>query len=240
MRRLNPLAKIFYLASDDLETIGVSPFIISEFQKNAVLLDGAFLPSKLLAASMPAGLKLSYVPHGIDADLDSLVGANPYQAGLNAVSVGSMLFDPQFFRVATTHFPDIKFHVIGSGASREQLPEPLVIYSEMPFEDTLSYIKYAVFGIAPYRQAHAPYYLCDTSMKLMQYEYFGLPAVCPEFAVGETHGLRFGYEPGNEQSIISAIRCALRAHRGGGERPLTWSEVTDRILQPDDYADTEI
>jgi len=76
-------------------------------------------------------------------------------------------------------------------------------------------------------------------MKLMQYGFFGLPAVCPHRVVGG-HGGRFGYEPGDEAPIRSAVRAALACGRFAGVPCLTWAQVTDRIPDPANYADTQI
>jgi 2-beta-glucuronyltransferase len=76
-------------------------------------------------------------------------------------------------------------------------------------------------------------------MKLMQYGSFGIPAVCPSAAVGD-HAGRFGYRPGNQDSIGAAVRGALAAGKIAPPPILSWSEVTDRILSPQDYADTRV
>ena len=102
-----------------------------------------------------------------------------------------------------------------------------------------AYIKHADLGIAPYKADCVQDYLCDTSMKLMQYEYFGVPAICPTAAVGG-HAGRFGYVPGDRNSIGKAIRAALTAGKFAPPAILSWSEVTDRILRPQDFADTAL
>ncbi len=66
-------------------------------------------------------------------------------------------------------------------------------------------------------------------MKLIQYESFGVPAVCPAIVAGEREG-RFGYTPGDAQSISAAIRAALAKGRFEGHLPMGWQEVADRIL----------
>ena len=153
---------------------------------------------------------------------------SPFGPGRHAVSVGSMLFDANFFQIAAASFPEITFHVIGSGAKQGALPASVHVYGEMPFRETLKYLKYADFGIAPYKVANLPYYLCDTSMKLMQYEFLGLPAVCPHFVVGE-HISRFGYQPDDAESIGSAIRAAMNTSKRNDGTFLDWEQVTARI-----------
>ena len=68
-------------------------------------------------------------------------------------------------------------------------------------------------------------------MKLLQYEAYGLPAVCPITVAGDRHG-RVGYLPGDATSIQRAIHEALSLGRFPSRPPLSWSEVTDRILSP--------
>ena len=195
IRRWNPRVEIIYIASDDLETIGVDPYLQKVFQRVAPLINSIILPSKKLARCIPPGPACHYVPHGIDFDLSNHSDPSPYGDGIHAVSVGSMLFDCHFFEIATSAFPTIMFHVIGAGVPRTELPPSVFAYDEMPFRETLPFIKHAQFGIAPYRRANVPYYLCDTSMKLMQYEYFGVPAVCPTFARGDEHPLNSATTP---------------------------------------------
>ncbi len=230
----NPNARIIYIASDDLTTIKCAHYLSETFRRNAGAVSGARVPSPLLATAIPAPIHVFHVPHGIDAlEVDEV--ESPYQSGLNAVSVGSMLFDADFFHRAVDAFPSITFHVIGSGKRASALPSSVVHYPEMPHRKTIPYIKYADLAIAPYRNASTPYYLSDTSMKLIQYGYFGIPSVCPYFAVG--HSLsRFGYKPGDNLSIQNAIRAALSAPARGPEAaPLSWAEVTERILHPENY-----
>jgi 2-beta-glucuronyltransferase len=177
---------------------------------------------------------------GIEESEYTDVGPSPYTAGSKtAVSVGSMLFDPTFFTVAGNLFPSVQFHVIGCGATFEAPPN-VRIYPEMKFKDTLAYIKHATLGIAPYRSAPGAEYLAESSLKLAQYEYFGLPAACPTFAVGRVTS-RFGYQPGNEDSIKAATIAALAA--AGTVKPrkfLSWTEVALRVLDPERYPGTSL
>lgn len=236
-RHLNPNAKKIYIASDDLQTIQVADFVHRCFNRAAPHLSALCLPSRSMADAMPETGNKYFVPHGLDHRIADQADPNPYPDGKHAVSVGSMLFDPDFFRIAATAFPDIQFHVIGSGHDQETYPPNVTVYTEMPFQETLRYIKHASFGIAPYRSNRVPRYLADTSMKLMQYDFFGVPAVCPHAAVGHS-ALRFGYQPGDVLSIQRAIRAGLSAPRAKPKRYLSWSEVTDRLIDPVHFADT--
>ena len=76
-------------------------------------------------------------------------------------------------------------------------------------------------------------------MKLIQYDFLGLPAVCPHEVVGDYRS-RFGYRHGDEESIVAAIKAALEAPRGPSRAHPSWSDVADRVLQPSRYSDTRI
>jgi 2-beta-glucuronyltransferase len=231
-RALNRSARIIYLASDHLPTLGAHTALQSELESCALIIDHACITSPRMADKFAwANGKLVVVPHGFDHAVFQSDTANPYSGGRNAVSVGSMLFDADFFMHAAGQFPDVTFHVIGS-RSKCPFPPNVRVYPEMPFKDTIPYLKHATFGIAPYRLAPDCEYLCDTSMKLMQYEFLGLPAVCPHFAAGSNSN-RVGYTPADAESIRLAVSAALdRTRRIVPRRHLSWREVTLRLLDP--------
>ncbi len=235
---LNPTARKVYIASDDLATINVASFVQKTFDRVAPRMTGLCLPSPALAAGLPAGTTNYFVPHGLDASIADRADPSPYSQKGNAVAVGSMLFDRAFFEVAAPLFPQLTFHVIGSGlADKGGLPPNVRVYDEMPHDETLRYIKHADVGIAPYRGDHVPAYLADTSMKLMQYDFFGLPAVCPASVRGDVRS-RFGYRAGSAESIAEALRAALAAGRFEARRFLGWDQVADRLADPARFAPT--
>ncbi|MFM0155324.1 GumK N-terminal domain-containing glycosyltransferase [Paraburkholderia sediminicola] len=235
VRKINPNAKLIYTASDDLETIGCARYISKALNKSAELYDWIRVPSRKLAEKFPNGKVICFIPHGIDPDIENYADPSPYADGLNAVSVGSMLFDADCIVAAAQEFPSMKFHIIGAGRAAENLSEKNIkIYPEMPFRDTLPYIKHANIGLAPYAGEKVHPYLTDTSMKLAQYAFFRVPAVCPDAVVGD-HSGRFGYDPGNRESIVTAISAALRARKVDTFKGLAWADVTDRLLSPHDF-----
>jgi 2-beta-glucuronyltransferase len=139
-----------------------------------------------------------------------------------------MLFDPCFFEAAGELFPNVTFHVIGSGYAGTG-PENVRYYREMPFEATLPFLKHCNFAIAPYGPG-VDAYLTHTSMKLMQYNYLGKPAVCPQAVAGCGFG-RFGYDPEKAHTISQAIENALE-HGAFAPKPhLDWAEVTQLIVE---------
>lgn len=229
--RVNPKARLIYLASDSLSTISCARTIIDEFSRIGSLFDHIVVPSALLIPEMPQGVPVRVIPHGLDTSIAERKAPSPYEGGVNIVSVGSMLFDETFFAIAAEAFPDINFHVIGGGAKADTLyAHNIIVYNEMPFEKTIPYLQYAQAGVAPYNGDKVAPFLADTSMKLMQYGFLGLPAICPVTVVGEHKG-RFGYTPGDKASIIAAIRAALRQGRFEGTHALSWAEVTQEIIK---------
>jgi 2-beta-glucuronyltransferase len=232
-RALNPDARIVYLASDDLTTLGAHPALASELEACAPIIDHVCVTSARMAQGFAwAKSKLSVVPHGLNpADFEG-AATNPYDEGPNVVSVGSMLFDSDFLIRAAEQFPAVTFHVIGSG-STAAFPANVKLHAQMSFRDTVPYIKWATIGLAPYRAAPGCEYLSDTSMKLMQYDHLGIPAVCPHFAVGDNPN-RIGYTPGDSVSIRAAVAAALgRGRRAIRPRRHTWREATQRLIDPD-------
>lgn len=238
--RINPQARQIYRGSDSLDTINVASYVKRRFTKVSGRMDVIALLSPQLADEIPSRGNVYHVPQGFDASLEVHGDPSPYGAGLHVVSIGSMLFDPVFFEIASRAFPGITFHVIGSGAPRSPgYGENVRVYGEMKYVDTIRYIKHARFGIAPYRSEAVPPYLADSSMKLAQYDYFGVPAVCPHAVVGR-YPSRFGYTPGDEPSIVAAVRSALAAPHVRQRKCLSWPEVVDRLLDPAAFPDTRI
>ena len=242
IKQLNPSAKILYRASDSLEAINVAEYVNDAFARIAGDINTIALPSRALVDSIPSRHNLIFVPHGIDHSVAEKADPSPYEGeGIHAVSVGSMLFDPSFFVLASKRFPQIHFHVIGSGHPRHpEYGDNVTVYGEMPFAQTLRYIKHARIGIAPYSSTNLPAYLRDTSLKLIQYEFFKLPAICPTFIAAD-YPTRFGYDIGDGDSIEQAINRALSPVQPLVTRQvLSWGEVTERMLTPQCFRDTEM
>jgi 2-beta-glucuronyltransferase len=229
IRRLNSKARIIYMASDSLDAIGQAGAIKNALKANAALIDSARVPSPYLARDIPREIPCYYIPHGIDKTRFERIGPSPFANGtLNAVSVGSMLFDSSFFETAAMLFPNVTFHVIGSGYAGAG-PDNVRYYPEMPFEETLPFLKHSSFAVAPYgRDVDA--YLTHTSMKLMQYDYLGIPAVCPEIVAGSGYS-RFGYDSQRPQTIKAAIDKALQSRAFVSQPHLDWRQVTQLTIE---------
>ncbi len=241
IKRLNPNATIVYRASDALETINVAAYVSDTFMRIAGDIHTIVLPSKALAETIPSRHNLAFIPQGIDYSIAEKADPSPYGPGMHAVSIGSMLFDPSFFVIAAKRFPNIQFHIIGAGQPvHPEYGTNVHVYDEMPFTKTLPYIKHAQLGIAPYSSNNMPAYLRDTSLKLLQYDFFRIPAICPQFIAAD-YPNRYGYEIGNADSISEAINRALNPREHSAPRPVfSWSQVTDRMLAPQLFGDTEM
>lgn len=238
--QLNPQARTVYVASDDLSTINVAAYVKATFDRVAPQMTALCLKSRYMLDGMPKSSNQYVIPHGFDFSVAEHADPSPYPEGVHAVSIGSMLFDPEFFVIASKRFPEVMFHIIGSGTGTQPgYGENVRVYDEMPHRSTLPYIKHASIGIAPYRSANLPRYLADTSLKLMQYDFFKLPAVCPNSIVGD-YASRFGYAPGDGESIAVAIAAAMAAPRMSSRMPLHWSQVVERMLNPAQFEDARL
>lgn len=239
-KKINPNAKHIYRGSDDLATINVSNYAHKKFLKISPEMDALCLLSKLMAKNIPSKKNSYVVPNGLDLNLDNQGDPSPYGKGIHAISMGSMLFDPSFFEYASHVFPEITFHVVGSGHGRSDgYGANVIVYGDMKYSETIKYIKHATFGIAPYISEDVPIYLADSSLKMLQYDFFALPTVCPQTVTGDYES-RLGYTPGDHESIKKAINAAMKMPHRRSRQILSWPEVTDRLLNPIEYDDTRI
>lgn len=239
-KRLNPAAKHIYRGSDDLGTINVASYARRSFDTICGQMDSLCLLSKRMADNIPSKNNIYYVPNGLDDDIDALGDPSPYGAGVHAVAIGSMLFDPGFFEVASHAFPHVTFHLVGTGHPRAAgYNSNVIVYDDMKYSETIRYIKHADIGIAPYISDDVPVYLADSSLKMLQYDYFALPTVCPSSVTGGYRS-RFGYIPGKSETIRSAISSALAAPHVKSRQILSWKKLVDRLLNPAQFSDTTI
>lgn len=232
LRRCAPGARFIYVASDLLATIGVHETVARALAAGLDEFDLITVPARnMVPFFAEARARTAFIPHGLDVAELSGPMTSPYTAAQNICSVGSMLFDARYFEAVAPAFPEVQFHVIGAGK-----PVPALAnvhqHAEMPFRRTLPYIRFADAGVAPYLRSAGSDYLADSSLKLRQYAYFGLPAVCPDFAVGD-YPHRFGYTPGDAASMIAATRQAIAAGRAPGTAAAipTWEDVARRMFE---------
>jgi 2-beta-glucuronyltransferase len=245
IRTLNPGATLIYRGSDALDTIGAHPHLQTLLERYSGMIDHYALLARPIARQFAwAREKAFFVGPAIDPEDYAERGANPYTAlgvregAPTAVSVGSMLFDASFFEIAAPMFPELTFVVIGCG-QRMRARSNVIVLPEMGFETTVPYLAYARIGLAPYVPGASTDYLAESSLKLTQYAYLRLPAVCPHFAVGGRAD-RFGYTPGDATEIEHALRSALEARVENTAPILDWDAAVERLLEPQRFPDTRI
>jgi len=240
IRRLNPRTRIIYFGTDRLDTHGAHPRVQQELVAAGPLIDHFALRSPALASEFGwAADRLYLAGFGVHPPDFAGIGPSPYTRPLNGVSVGSGLFDSDFFTRVAPLFPQVDFHVIGCGTTFDAPPN-VHIHPEMRFRDTLAWLKHATFGIAPYTYAVGAEYVADSSLKLAQFEYLGRPAVTAAFAAGGNPN-RHGYAIGDTASMAAAVTAALA--QAGKVEPRafpTWDEVAARVLDPARYPETKI
>ena len=96
--------------------------------------------------------------------------------GRTRSSLGFRPADVAFLRAAARARPDVTFHVIGQTAD---VPEQnIVSYGELPFRDTLPFVKHADVGLHTVVYRPGAEGLTD-SLKVIQFSYLGLPIVLP-------------------------------------------------------------
>jgi 2-beta-glucuronyltransferase len=239
IRRMNARAKIIYYAADRLETIGAHPSARRKLSENEAVIDHFCLRATQLKDDFPyAAGRMYKAGFGINPEEFAAAGPSPYASDEKVViSVGSMLFDPSVLQTAAANFPQLQFHVIGPGVKFDAPPN-VHIHPEMPFDQTLAFVKHASIGLAPYAPVEGGDYLAESSLKLMQFEYYGLPSVCPSFAVGSSAN-RVGYEPSNEASITHAICSAISMIGQVESRSFpSWEEIALQVIEPGRHAAT--
>jgi 2-beta-glucuronyltransferase len=226
-RRENPTATMIYRVSDDVRILGSThPRLVELEQEIAPLFDRVSVPSPTMLGLFHGLPSLRLDRHGVDKAAYDACTVSPYPAGSrNAVFVGAGYLDADFFRHAAPVVPECSFHVIGPVHAFPGLTN-VRFYGEMPFADTLPYIKFADVGLMTlyYKNASTKTF-CD-SLKILQYRYCGLPIVAPEFLPLQRDGVLY-YEPGSAASCAQAVRDALAWGRNPdwAREVRSWDEV---------------
>jgi len=230
IRRANKNARIVYFCRDRLDTVGASSYLVASERRLARACDTVLVPSPRMAEHLPPEIKLAHAPQGIDKPAFDRCTVSPYpNRSRNAVAVGNMLFDSAAISAMARHNPDVAFHLFGNGMSGDY-PSNVTVYGERPFGKMAPYIKFADFGIAPYRMTEKELYLAQSSLKLQQYSYCLLPIVAPDLLVGARDNV-IPYDPASEERCGEVVRQALATERDQAWRDgiLSWDEVCASI-----------
>lgn len=230
LRRRAPGARICGLLNDRLDLVGFRPEIVARNAAALAQLDFVRVPAEALLAALPKGCNARYVPHGVDKGLFDGCSRSPYPSGTqNLVSVGDMLFDEPVVRAIARLRPDVTVHIIGASVAHPRPPN-IVVHGEMPFAATIPYIKFATAGIAAYAPGSRMEYLGQSSMKLLQYAYCGLPVLAP-LELKSTRPNVFGYDRRHGASIALALAAALSRGRVSEAAAgiLDWQQVAEAL-----------
>jgi 2-beta-glucuronyltransferase len=230
--RAAPRARFGCLLNDDLVVVGFRQAVVWRALATMPRFQFVRVPAQALLRQVPAGCHAIVIPHGVEKHVFDRSARNPYAAHRrNVVSVGNMLFDADAVRAMAQHRPDVDFHVIGASLDGPR-PANIIVHGELAFEQAAPYIKFADVGLAAYRHDARASYLAESSMKLLQYSYCGLPVLLPNY-LNVRRRNAVCYAPADLNSIAGAVDRAL-SHGNtphAAEGILDWSEIADRLMR---------
>jgi 2-beta-glucuronyltransferase len=230
VRSAAPKARLVYRVSDDVRVIRNHPTVPKVEDRVVSRFNCVSVPSRLLIQRRFSTLpQARFHPHGVDSSAIALDCANPYsQDSMRVVSVGSTLLDYAFLEIAAPLFPNVEFHVFGHVTPKCTLRN-VIHHGELPFAELVPYMVHAHVGLALYRREPGGEYLAETSNKIGQYRYIGLPMVAPGFLreVLAVRATDFFYANDDAESIRLALDEALacRDVRIRQEHVPSWTDV---------------
>jgi 2-beta-glucuronyltransferase len=232
-KQLNSHARYVYRVSDDTRVLKLHPIVIKFEEEIIEEFDLVSVPSFYIYNRFNKQvnkLKLQY--HGINKKVFDRDYRNPYEnTGKNAVFVGNSRLCFEFLDKVAQLFPNINFHIIGPFPKKVQ-KENIYYYGEVPFEQTVPYIKYADIGLHTLEYEKGVESFTD-SLKVHQYTYCRLPIVAPNFLKSNRTNF-FYYEVSDNRSIKAAINDALNCDRGKIDNSIvnSWEDLS-RLLEDD-------
>jgi 2-beta-glucuronyltransferase len=232
LKRLNSTAKYIACYSDRLDLVGFRPEVLLLHDQLMPRFDMVRTNAKRLLDFLPKGTNALYVPQGVDKSKISFDCPSPYKPGTkNIVSVGDMLFDEKAVRQIATvaGMRGARVHVIG--AAMDDPPENVTVYGEMAFDRTLPFVVHADVGVAPYAPVAGARYLSQSSLKIQQYLYCGLPILVPSNL--DMHGRNIiEYDRRLDGNVESAVSQALETSRMPDlkDKVMGWDQVADAFL----------
>ncbi len=231
--RLAPRARHIYRVSDDIRTLRSTPPRMVALEKElAPKFSLISVPCVWLAQKFLELPNVRILPHGVDKEVFDACKTNPYVPGTtNAVFCGLGFYDACSTHAMAVHCPGINIHVVGLPAPKGDVPSNITYHDEIPFADTIPFIKYADCGLYTLLPSSRPMQAYTDSLKVMQYRYCGLPIVAPNFLDLHREGV-FYYKPGDAASCRAALIGALQSGRNTAyaEEVHTWREVAEALL----------
>ncbi len=230
-KKLSPKARFVYRVSDDLRLLRAHPAVIAAEQEILSQFDLVSVPSRYIYRIFQGHTNVALQPHGIQREYFDRDWPSPYadSAGPNIVFVGASYFDNDFPERASRMFPQCSFHMIGPIPDLPNRPN-VIGYGEMPFEQTVPYIKHADLGLQMRRYVPGMESVTD-SLKVLQYTYCRLPVIAPSFLRCH-HKHMLYYEPGNDTSIAEAIFRGLNYDRStiAVDTVYSWDELVSHLV----------
>lgn len=230
LKTICPDARMVYRVSDYLKLLGGHPVLI-DLEKNLLpLFDLISVPSRYIYDRFNEHPNLEFHTHGIHKELFDKDCPNPYTKykGPNLVFVGQAHFDYDFLENAAGLFPNWQFHIIGP-LRRVVKRKNIHYYNEMPFKETIPYLKYADIGLHTLDQLHGVESFTD-SLKVIQYEYCRLPIIAPNYITCNRPQVHY-YIPGDPNSINNALSQAINFDRNkiSVDHINSWDELTSQL-----------
>lgn len=233
IRKLNPNALYLAFYNDRLDLVGFRSELRALIDRKLPKFDLVRTNAERLLDFLPPGVNGRYVPQGVDKQRIRFDSPSPYPARRRAiVSVGNMLFDEAAVREIAMATASLNTDVHVIGAAMADPPANVIVHGELPFERTLPFIVHADVGLAPYREVEGADYLAQSSLKIQQYSYCGLPVLiargmamrAPNFVL---------YTPGANGDVPSAVAQALAMPKSPayGAEIMGWDEVGDLLIE---------
>ncbi len=232
IRRVNGHAQMIAFYNDRLDLVGFRPETLALNDRMMPRFDLVRTNAEALLPYLPAGVNGRYVPQGVDKEKIRFDLPSPYTPGTrNIVSIGNMLFDEAAVReiAAAAATQNANVHVIG--ALMADPPANVIVHGELPFERTLPFIIHADVGLAPYRPVEGADYLIQSSLKIQQYSYCGLPILlASQLGIdGQNFVLYDRTLSGNVNEAV-ARAFAIGKSRDYGRDVRGWDEVGDILI----------
>lgn len=222
-------ASHIYRVSDHLEMMRSTLPDLLRIEKNvALLFDLISVPYRSLYKKFQWTKKTVHQNHGIRKDIFDQNLPSPYKTLKNCVYVGVGFFDFDFVEKAALACPDINFHYIGPLERVFQAPN-VYWYGELPFEDTVPFIKHADVGLQVLEGEKV--HLFEYTLKVVQYRYCGLPVVCAGNTGLSGEGFFF-YSKCEEDSIKSALYAALASGKSSerARNIIGWEDIAKSFI----------